>query len=207
MLFTILLVILSFVGSIVARPYLPDQIPMHWNVAGEIDSYANKDYGVFYLPLMMLAMLVLFYFLPKIDPKKDNYEIFKKEWQIIRAGIIVFFAYLQGVIIYTSINSTTDIRPLMFVGLGALFVLIGNYLSKVRQNYFLGVKLPWTLASEDNWNKTHRFASWTFVLAGLVFLIEAVFPFYSELIIGLAIFSAIALPILYSYWIFRKKSR
>jgi uncharacterized membrane protein len=207
MLFSIILVVLSFVSSIIAKPYLPDQIPTHWNVAGEVDAYANKDYGVFYLPLMMLAMLVLFYFLPKIDPKKDNYEIFKKEWQIIRTGIIVFFAYLQGVIIYTSINSTTDVRPLMFVGLGALFVLIGNYLSKVRQNYFLGVKLPWTLASEDNWNKTHRFASWTFVLAGLTFLIEAVFPFYSELVVGLAIFSAIALPISYSYWIFKKKSR
>jgi len=207
MLFSIILVILSFAGSIVARPYLPDLIPMHWNIAGEIDSYASKDYGIFYLPLMMLAMLVLFELSPKLDPKKENYKIFKKEWLIIKTGILMLFAYLQGIIIYLSFNPDKDIRPLMFAGLGSLFVLIGNYLSKIRQNYFIGVKLPWTLADEDNWNKSHRLASWIFVLAGLVILLEAVILFYPGLVIGVSIFSAAFLPVAYSYFLFKKKSR
>lgn len=207
MLFTIILVIFTFVGSIAARPYLPDQIPMHWNVAGEIDSYANRDYGIFYLPLMMMAMLVLFELSPKLDPKKENYKIFKKEWLIIKTGILILFAYLQGIIIYLSLNPEKDIRPLMFVGLGSLFVLIGNYLSKIRQNYFVGVKLPWTLADEDNWNKSHRLASWTFVLAGLMILLEAVIMFHPGLVIGVSIFSAAFLPVIYSYLLFKKKSR
>lgn len=206
MLFNIFLVIFSFISSVVARPYLPDKIPMHWNLAGEIDSYANKNYGIFYLPLMMLAMLILFELSPKLDPKKENYKIFKKEWLIIKTGILTLFAYLQGTIIYLALNPDKDVRPLIFIGLGSLFVLIGNYLSKIRQNYFIGVKLPWTLADEGNWNKSHRLASWTFVLAGLVILLEAVVVFYPGLVIGTSLFLAIVLPIVYSYYLFKQKS-
>lgn len=206
MLFNIFLVIFSFISSVVARPYLPDKIPMHWNLAGEIDSYTNKNYGIFYLPLMMLAMLILFELSPKLDPKKENYEIFKKEWLIIKTGILTLFAYLQGTIIYLALNPDKDVRPLIFIGLGSLFVLIGNYLSKIRQNYFIGVKLPWTLADEDNWNKSHRLASWTFVLAGLIILLEAVVVFYPGLVIGTSLFLAIVLPIVYSYYLFKQKS-
>jgi len=206
MLFNIFLVIFSFISSVIARPYLPDKIPMHWNLAGEIDSYANKNYGIFYLPLMMLGMLILFELSPKLDPKKENYKIFKKEWLIIKTGILTLFAYLQGTIIYLALNPDKDVRPLIFIGLGSLFVLIGNYLSKIRQNYFIGVKLPWTLADEDNWNKSHRLASWTFVLAGLVILLEVVVVFYPGLVIGTSLFLAIVLPIVYSYYLFKQKS-
>jgi uncharacterized membrane protein len=207
MLINVLLVIFSFVGSILARPYLPEKIPMHWNISGEMDAYSSRDYGVFNIPLMMLATLLLFEVLPKFDPKKENYKIFKKEWLIIKMGILMLFAYLQAIILYLSMHPEKDVRSLLFLGLGFLFMLIGNYLSKIRQNYFIGIKLPWTLANEDNWNKTHRLAAWAFVLAGLVFILEAIVLFYPAWVLGSSILLATVGPMIYSYVLSKQQAR
>ncbi len=94
--------------------------------------------------------------------------------------------------------------PLMFIGLGSLFILLGNYLSKIRQNYFIGIKTPWTIENEENWNKTHRFASWCFVIVGIITLIEAYFVWYAPVIIFGGIMVAAFLPIIYSFLIFKK---
>jgi uncharacterized membrane protein len=95
----------------------------------------------------------------------------------------------------------------MFSGLGFLFMLIGNYLSKIRQNYFIGIKLPWTLANEDNWNKTHRLAAWAFVLAGLVFILEAIVLFYPAWVLGSSILLATVGPMIYSYVLSKQQAR
>lgn len=193
-----------FLGSFVWYPKLPQMIPMHWNVLGEIDNYWPKQSGVLFLPVLTLIMYVSFLFIPKLDPKKEKYHLFSKEWEIIQTAIVGFMAYIQFVIIYLSLNPLVSILPLMFIGLGTLFILIGNYMSKIRQNYFIGVKTPWTLASEDNWNKTHRFASWTFVMAGIITLAEAYFLWFSPVIIFSCIMLASFSPIIYSFLLYKK---
>ena len=156
------------------------------------------------MPVMVVLFFVLFRIIPSLDPKKEKYRLFAREWEIIQTGFIGFFAYLHFIILYLSLHPEVPIMPLMFIGIGSLFILLGNYLSKIRQNYFIGIKVPWTLADEDNWNKTHRFASWCFVIAGIVTIAEAFFFWYAPVVILGGIFLASGLPIIYSFLLFKQ---
>jgi uncharacterized membrane protein len=201
-----ILIIAAFIGSVVLAPSLPAEIPVHWNIRGQIDSYWPKNIAIWLIPSLTFIIWVLFQVLPHLDPKKDKYKLFKKEWQIIQTALIAFFTYLQFAIFYVAKNLTVSFLPFMFAGLGVLFILTGNYLSKIRQNYFIGMKLPWTLSSEENWNKTHRFGSWCFVVAGIVILIEAFTIRYAPVVILGSIILTAVLPGIYSYLLFAKKA-
>ncbi len=202
-LINLIIIALMFVASWWLYPALPDRLPMHWNIAGQVDNYWPKTAAVWFMPGLAAFLLILFRVIPNLDPKKDKYSLFASEWQIIQTGFIIFFAYLEFITYYLALNPSKDILPLMFIGLGGLFVLLGNFLGKIRQNYFLGIKVPWTLANEDNWNKTHRFAGWTFVLAGIFILSQAYLQLVPPQIIFAAIFLAAGLPVIYSYLLFR----
>jgi len=202
---TIILVALMFGSSVYLFPQLPAQIPMHWNALGQIDNYMPKNIAVWYLPVLTGLMVISFYFAPLLDPKKEKYKLFQHEWQIMQIGITGFMAYIHFMILYLTFHPEVAMMPLMFVGLGALFILIGNYMSKIRQNYFIGVKVPWTLSSEDNWNKTHRFASWCFVIAGIFTLAEAFFVWQAPVIIFGSIMLAAFLPMIYSFLLYKKR--
>jgi uncharacterized membrane protein len=200
----LLIVLVIFASSVFLYSRLPEVIPIHWNFRGEIDNYMPKNIAVWLMPALTTLMLIGFKFLPAFDPKKSKYKLFKKEWEIIQTALIGFFAYLQFIIFYISLNPTVVMMPLMFIGLGALFVLVGNYLSKIRQNYFIGIKVPWTLANEDNWNKTHRFASWCFVIAGILTLAEAFFVWQAPMVIFGSFMLVLFLPIIYSFLLYKK---
>lgn len=201
--FNIAVILLTFLAIYFFYPLLPEQMPMHWNLQGQIDNYIPKNIAVWLLPLTTLVIFILMQALPFIDPKKEKYNLFAKEWDIIKTGFVLFMTYLQFVVFYIAIHPQIQMMPLMFIGLGAIFILIGNYLSKIRQNFFIGIKLPWTLADEDNWNKTHRFASWCFVIAGIVTLAEAYFIWYAPIIIYGCMGIAILLPTIYSFLLYK----
>ena len=131
---------------------LPDQMPSHWNIQGEVDSYMDKGLFIYLFPGIALLIAFLFPVLSKIDPKKEKYVLFRRAWLIIQTFIVLFFAYLYFVTIYLALNPEVSITPFIFVGIGVLFVVIGNYLGKVRQNYFMGIRTPWTLDNEKVWN-------------------------------------------------------
>lgn len=199
-----LLVSLMILAGYIYLPRLPESVPMHWNIRGQIDNYMPKGIAVWIMPFLGAMALAGFHLLPLLDPKKDKYKLFKDEWAIIQTGLIGFFAYMQFLTFYITLNPKTEMMPLMFIGLGTLFVILGNYMSKIRQNYFIGVRTPWTLASEENWNKTHRFASWSFVIAGVITLVEAYFKWFGPFIIFANLILASILPVAYSFLLFKK---
>ena len=201
----LILVVITFAGSYLIYPYLPTKIPMHWNIRGQIDSYWPKDQAIWFMPALLLVIWILFQVLPQFDPKREKYKLFEKEWQIIQTAIVGFFTYINFVVLYLSVHPEGKVMPFMFAGIGVLFILLGNYLSKIRQNYFIGIRLPWTLNSEENWNKTHRFASWCFVILGIVTLFEAFVIWYAPVVIFGSVILAVILPSLYSFLLFKKK--
>lgn len=206
-IFNLVLIGLMFFGNFYFYRNLPDKVPMHWNIRGEIDNYMSKTQAVWLFPVMTLVIWILFQILPLFDPKKEKYHLFKKEWQIIQMTLIGFFVYMNFIVYYISINPEVQMMPLFFIGMGILFILLGNYLSKIRQNYFIGFKIPWTLASEDNWNKTHRFASWCFVIAGILILLEAFFLWQPGFLVWSSIMLAGILPIVYSFLLYKKTTK
>lgn len=201
----VLMIAAVIASAVYYYPLLPSHMPIHWNINGQVDNYAPKGTAVWMMPILTILLFAGFFIFPRLDPNKDKYKLFDTEWQIIRTGFVAFFAYMQFITIRASLLPGVNIMPLMFIGLGALFIMLGNYLSKIRQNYFIGIKVPWTLASEDNWNKTHRYASWTFVMAGLITLSEAYFLWFAPPVIFAGIMLAAFLPMAYSFLLFKKK--
>jgi len=200
------LVALMFVVGAALYPYLPDSIPTHWGFEGRPDAWGPKTWGAWITPLMSLGFLVLMPLLAKIDPRRANYELFKKPWSVIQTSLILFMAYMYAVTMYvTFYPEYNDIvgRAVVF-GVGILFVLMGNVMGKVRQNYFVGLKTPWTLNDPEVWQKSQRFGGWVFVLTGLAFMIEGVVWIAVMPVFFVATAVVVVLPIVYSYLLSRK---
>ncbi len=194
----------AFTGFIYDR--LPDLMPIHWNLAGEVDDYAGKAFGAFLSPVLMLAVWLGMVYLPHIDPKKENYKKFESSYNIIIGLLITFFWGIHMATLLISLGYKIPIDKTIFVMMGLMFIIMGNYLPKAKSNYFYGVKTPWTLSSESSWHKTHRLTGKLFVLAGFIFLISAFASGskFKAIIMAVAIGMITVIPIGASYFYAKK---
>jgi uncharacterized membrane protein len=201
----ILAILALVIFGVVIYPQAPEMVPSHWNLQGQVDDYMRKEFGLFMGPIISLAVFTGMSLLPNIDPKKKNYEKFSGAYRTFRRAIILLLLLLQVVVNLVVLGIPVDIGRLVNLGLGILFIVIGNIMGKVRFNYFIGIRTPWTLASEEVWRKTHRHIAKWWVVAGIVVMGGAFMPgaakFYFVLIpiIGVAVYS-----FLYSYLAFQQ---
>ena len=178
-------------------------IPTHWNIKGQIDGYGSKHWAVFLMPVFMVALLVFFYFLPALSPKHFEVDAFRPTYLYIMVVLTALFAYLHLLTLYAVWKSVAqheqfDLGRPLVAGIFLMYALMGNVLGKVRKNFYIGVRVPWTLASDRVWNDTHRVAAWIMVSAGLLGFIMTLagVPFLYS--IALFIVSAFV-PIIYSF--------
>ena len=168
-----LLALLPFILVAAFYARLPDQIPMHWGFDGEIDRYGGKN------ELWLMAALgplfaLLFQFLPRLDPKKRNYERFHTYYEAFALVLVAFIAVMMGIALLESFRpGTVSMGRVVSALVGLLFVFIGNLMGKVKPNFFLGIRTPWTLSDPDVWNRTHRLGGGLFFLAGLATVASA----------------------------------
>jgi uncharacterized membrane protein len=142
-----------------------------------------------------------------MDPRKERFKQFEKPWEVIQFILVLFFAYMFFVMLYIVVHPGVSMNPFMMMGMGILFVLLGNYMGKIRQNYTVGIRVPWTIDNEEVWNRTHRFGGWCFVFAGLLIMVNAYINWMPWLVFILATVLAGIVPIIYSYIIFRQIAR
>ena len=203
----ILLVLIGamLIVGIIVYPTLPEQVPTHWNAAGEIDGYGSRFVGAFMLPLLTLGIFLLLLVTPKIDPRRENYSKFSGVYQIIKAFLVLFMVLVYGITLSAAYGHDVNVGLFVKFALGILFVTLGNYFGKIRHNYFVGIKTPWTLANEDVWNKTHRLAGPLWVVAGLIAMIVAFIdhPVTFWIFMG-ALMIASLIPTIYSYMLYQK---
>jgi len=160
-----------FVLAATAWSWAPDQIPTHWNLQGQADGYSGKAVGLFLFPCTALAVYLLLLLLPLIDPKRLNYQKFAGTYRVLRVALIAFFGVIYG-IVQLSIRGRSALgTAILPLAIGALFVVLGNYMGKIRPNWFIGVRTPWTLSSPRVWTKTHRQCGWAFVIAGILVIL------------------------------------
>lgn len=172
-LYNLTLIIITVLITIFVYNKLPEQVPIHWSASGVADNYAPKIIGAFLPPVFMVATWLGMKYLPKIDPKKDNYEKFMDSYSMVTNMIVTFMFILQIVVIVASLGQDISINKVIPVAVGFLLIILGNYLPKSKSNFFYGIKTPWTLTSEVSWRKTHRLGGKLFVLAGVVSIISA----------------------------------
>ncbi|EGW41907.1 SdpI family protein [Desulfosporosinus sp. OT] len=186
---------------------LPEQIPMHWNIYGQVNAWHPKFPWIFLMPVIGILITIMATVLPRIDPKKENYERFKPQYFIIRLILVVFFAIMHMVIISISLGATfIKVDTIIKLMVGILFIVLGNLMPKFKQNYFVGIKTPWTLANEVVWAKSHRHGGFVWFITGFVLSVLAFLPGKGS---AIAYFVLILLasiePILYSWIQFRKQ--
>jgi uncharacterized membrane protein len=164
----IVLAAAALVATVIAYPHLPSSVPVHWNIRNQIDGYAPK-WAFFLLgPGVMLGMLVLFALLPWLSPKHYEVGPFRATSARIMLIVVALFGYIYGLLLWAGLGHAMNMARPILGGVCLLFALLGNLMGKVRHNFYIGVRTPWTLASERVWNGTHRLAAKTFVAAGLV---------------------------------------
>lgn len=208
MLFSAAIILLMCAMSVWAWFQLPDdaRIPTHWNAQGEADGYSTKSTGLFLMPGLVAGFTILFAVLPAITPRKENMMKSMKGYKMCWGGIFSFLLFLHIVAVLTAMGKTIPLKGGVNIGVGLLFVVMGNWLGKVRSNFIMGVRTPWTLSSELSWNKTHRLAGKLFVIFGLVLLVAGIFfaahPAMGKIFIG-GLIMIVVVPSGYSWWVWK----
>lgn len=202
---SILLTVVSLLLSLAVFSSLPEQIPAHWNVHGMVDRFAPK-LTVFIFPGIIFLITILFQFMRRTDPNSDNYDKFQREYHRYTFVIgLVFFA-VQIMTIAAAFRMDFNVNLIFCLGIGSLFIFIGNLLPKTKHNYFIGIRTPWTLADEQNWFRTHRLAGKIWVLGGLTVALTALTPESFQVPVFLTVLAVMVItPFAYSYGEFRRK--
>jgi uncharacterized membrane protein len=200
----LLLIAAMFAGAMVIWPVAPDRIPVHWNAQGDIDRYGGKVEGLLLLPLMTLAIYLLMRYLPRIDPGRANYARFGGPYAAIRIGILLLMAGIYAVVLAWVLKRPVDVSRVLPLAVGALFVLIGSVLGKVRPNWFVGIRTPWTMSSKISWVRTHRLGGWLFMALGVLFAASGAFKLGSfGFVVIAAVVAVVVILFGYSYFVWK----
>ena len=183
----------------------PDRFPVHWGLSGEPDRFGGRLEGMLGPPVLGLALYLALLFLPRIDPGRANYANFAAAYATLRVALVAMAAGIYGVMQHAARGGAPGggAAALPFV-LGGVFLVIGNVLGKIRPNWFIGIRTPWTLSSAESWTRTHRAGGWFFVVLGLVMMSAGVVTGRAAFTAAMAflILGVVALTV-YSYIVWR----
>jgi uncharacterized membrane protein len=200
---------MATVGAVVAsRAPAGLQLPVHWNIAGEADRYASKWVALMTAPGMTLLFAVFFWFLPALEPRERDLERSRGLYLWGWAALLVVMAAVEMVMLSAALHWGLRTFAIMTGAIGLTFVLIGNQLGKSRRMYLVGIRTPWTLASEEVWIKTHRLGGKLMVAGGLLLILSAFAPIPSGprgTLFAIAIAVMVGVPVVYSYWLWRRE--
>jgi uncharacterized membrane protein len=184
---------------------LPAQVPSHWNISGQIDGWTSPTGHALMFVGLMVFMYLLFTAIPYLEPRKENMAKSLGFLNVIKNYMLAFFLGLYTLISYMAVyNAPLAIEKFISVGVGLLFAIIGIHLTKIKSNYFMGIRTPWTLSSDDIWQKTHKLGSTLFLASGILFIASVLLPTPWNFVIPMiGVLIAAIFPILYSYLLFR----
>jgi uncharacterized membrane protein len=185
---------------------LPEQVPTHWNIRGVPDQFVPRERVWPYLlltPGVMALMTLLAVVLPWLSPRTFDPARFRPTWNYLMALVVILFAYIHVALLLATFQAPIDTGRMLVAGIFLFFALMGNSLGKVRRNFWMGIRTPWTLASETVWNRTHRVAAWLWVVTGLVgFGMVLAFNWMIASLVLLLV--AAFIPVLYSLILYKR---
>jgi uncharacterized membrane protein len=198
------LIVAMFIVAAACWSHVPERMPIHWNLQGEVDGYGGKFVGLLLMPLVAAGLYLLLLFLPRIDPGYANYQAFAGVYNAIRLTLLLFLSVIYGVTVLAGLGYAINMTTVVGLSVAVLFVVLGSMMGRIRPNWFVGVRTPWTLSSKLSWSKTHRLAGWLFVAMGLTAvpwaLLQSTWSFLL-LVVVVATFSAWI--VVYSYLVYR----
>jgi uncharacterized membrane protein len=188
-------------------PELPDPMPSHWDAEGNVDGYMSRTWGVLLMPLITTGLAALLFAIPSMDPLRANIETFHGAYYAFVVGFVAFMVYVYALTLAAGMGRQFNMTQLLAPAMGVLFIAVGRLLRTARRNYFIGIRTPWTLASDQVWDATHALGARTFTVGGIVaiatgFLGDAGFWLMMAVLIGAAL-----VPVVYSYVLWRRLGR
>ncbi|MNW27655.1 Immunity protein SdpI [compost metagenome] len=199
---TTVVCVLPIILSMTLYQQLPAQVAVHWDIAGNPDNYVPKAVAAFVFPLCLAALNVIVHIVINNDPKKMNVVPVLRNiglWTIPALSLI-----LMPITLFKALGADLPIQTIAPSLVGMLLVVIGNYLPKSKQNYTVGIKLPWTLSSQENWNRTHHVAGYLWILGGALMILTSFLKANVGIAIVAIIVLIVAVPAIYSFSLFKK---
>jgi len=196
------IILLPIIPALIFYNQIPEVVAIHFNAKGVADGWASRAFAVFALPSLLAALNIFVQFMLLSDPKRDIHSklFLLGRWSLAPISIIA-----NTVTLLIALSIKIAIETIIPLAVAILFLIIGNYLPKSKQNYTIGIRIPWTLASEDNWNKTHRLAGWVWTIGSLILIITIIVGL-PALIIFIVIISLMSIiPIVYSYIYYQRE--
>jgi uncharacterized membrane protein len=203
----LIIIVLFFVLGVCLYLQMPDKMASHWNAQGQVNGYMSKFWGLFLLPIVSLAMFLLFILIPKIDPLKENIQKFRKYFDTFIVLVILFLFYIYLLTIFWNRGFRFNMGQMMVPALGILFYYCGVLVQNAKRNWFIGIRTPWTLSSDKVWDKTHQLGGKLFKIAAVIAFLGVFFPQYAFFFVLIPIILAAVYTIVYSYFIFRQETK
>jgi len=193
------IVILSFVLGFMFHGRMPEQMAAHWTVGNEVDGFMSRFWGLFFGPIILAGLFLLFLAIPRTDPLKDNIELFRTHFDRFMILLLVFLLYLYLLTIAWNLGRRFVMIRLLAPGFAILFFFCGVFLERTRRNMFIGIRTPWTLTSDRVWDRTHRLGGTLFKIAGVLSLGGIAFPSQAIYFVLVPVLLAALGVALYSY--------
>jgi len=201
------IILISFIIGIYFYAQMPSMMASHWNAKGQVDGYVSKFWGVFLMPIILIGLLFLFMLIPRIDPLKENIKKFRKYFDIFIVLITIFLFYIYCLTLFWNIGRRFDMGIFIMPTIGIIFYYSGILMENAKRNWFIGIRTPWTLSSENVWDKTHKVGSKLFKIAGVISFIGILFSQYAIFLVLISAISASIYLIIYSYLEYKKETK
>ena len=207
-IFSLILIVVATAASFYFYAHFPVRVITHWGFNGEPNGWSGRGFAAFFLPVLLIGMYLLFVFLPMLDPKKERYAEFAKTYAIFRNILLFFLTLIYFIASLNNIGYKLDVGVWVPVAVGLLFIILGNYLGKIKPNWFVGIRTPWTMSSETVWAKTHRFGGKAFIVGGVIMSITGIAPLAWRLPLFIAdTIILIFATVVYSYIAYRQEKK
>ena len=198
-----LLVVLSLAAGIVFYDKLPNPVPTHFDNNGHPNGYTSKPMGAFILPIILAPVGLLLSVLPAISPRGYGMQSFGRVFEIISVSVLGIVFILGLIAFFEGLGWRLSVDRVVVPIIGVLFIILGNFMGKLQRNFFVGIRTPWTLASEEVWFRTHRLGGPLFVLAGVILVVGGFLQAGLAWIVPVMLIAALV-PVVYSYVIYRR---
>lgn len=204
-LFIFAVIAISFALGMYLYPQMPSLMASHWGIDGQVNGFMAKIWGLFLLPIIALALWLLFLLIPKIDPLKSNIAQFRAYYDAFAAALILFLFYIHLLTLGWNLGYHFNMSRLLAPAFAVLFYLIGVMLGHAKRNWFIGIRTPWTLSNESVWDETHRVGGKLFKAVGILSLGGLLFPDLTFYLIFLPVIAIAAFTVAYSYLVYQKE--
>jgi uncharacterized membrane protein len=201
-----IVIALCFIVGFYSYYLMPEQMASHWNEYGQVNGYVSRSFGVFFFPILLLVLSLFLIYIPNLDPLKKNIEKFRDEYEMFVVWFTVFFFYVYVLTLLWNLGVVFNMNIVLMPAMGLLFFFMGSLLNKAKRNYFIGIRTPWTLASDKVWDKTHKLGAKLFKAMGLITISSVFFSDYAFMFVFFPIIFFTLYLVIYSYYEFKKEN-